>query len=93
MRYSLILTSRFKKSLKIAKKRGLDISLLDNAVEMLLEDKTLEAKYRDHSLIGNFNGFRECHIQPDWLLIYLKNNESITLTLVDTGSHSDLLYK
>lgn len=93
MRYSLILTSRFKKSLKIAKKRGLDISLLDNVVEMLLEDKTLEAKYRDHSLIGNFNGFRECHIQPDWLLIYLKNNESITLTLVDTGSHSDLLYK
>lgn len=93
MRYSLILTSRFKKSLKIAKKRGLDISLLDNVVEMLLEDKTLEAKYRDHSLIGIFNGFRECHIQPDWLLIYLKNNESITLTLVDTGSHSDLLYK
>lgn len=91
MKYSLILTSKFKKSLKIAQKRGLNIAKLDNVVEKLLNDEPLEPKYRDHPLVGNFVNFRECHIQPDWLLIYLKENNTLTLTLVDTGSHSDLL--
>ena len=88
-KYELILTSKFKKSLKRAQKRGLDISLLDNIVGKLQSGITLEKKYKDHELKGNFKGFRECHIQPDWLLLYLVENEVLTLTLVDTGTHSD----
>ena len=91
MIYELILTGEFKKSLKRAKKRGLDISLLEEVVDKLQNDIELEDKYRDHELKGNFKGFRECHIQPDWLLIYLKEENVLTLTLVDTGSHADLL--
>ena len=91
MIYELILTGRFKKSLKRAKKRGLDISLLEEVVDKLLNNIKLEDKYHDHELKGNFKGFRECHIQPDWLLLYLKEEDVLTLTLVDTGSHSDLL--
>lgn len=90
MKYSLVLTGRFKKSLKAAKKQGLNISLLNTVVDTLLEGKPLDPKYRDHSLSGNYIGYRECHIQPDWLLIYLLDNDILTLTLVDTGSHSDL---
>jgi mRNA interferase YafQ len=91
MKYEIILTSRFKKSLKNARKRGLDISLLEEVVDKLQADIKLEEKYHDHDLKGNFKGFRECHIQPDWLLIYLKVEDVLTLTLVDTGSHADLL--
>ena len=90
MQYELILTGKFKKSLKLAKKRGLDLKLLDKVITMLQNDVPLEVKYRDHELKGKYQGFRECHIQPDWLLIYLKENDVLTLTLVDTGTHSDL---
>ena len=72
------------------KKRGLDISLLDEVVDTLRQGKKLDDKYHDHALTGNYQGFRECHIKPDWLLIYLIENDILTLTLVDTGSHSDL---
>ena len=91
MRYELILTGKFKKGLKQAKKQGLDIDLLDEVVTKLQNDIVLERKYRDHELTGNWKGFRECHIQPDWLLIYLKEKDILTLTLVATGSHSELL--
>lgn len=84
-------TSKFKKSLKLSKKRGLDISLLESVVQKLKLRIKLEEKYNDHGLKGNLKGFRECHIQPDWLLIYLIEDDILTLTLVDTGSHSDLL--
>ena len=90
MQYELILTGKFKKSLKLAKKRGWDLKLLDKVITMLQNDIPLEEKYRDHELKGKYQGFRECHIQPDWLLIYLKENEVLTLTLVDTGTHADL---
>ena len=90
MKYELVLTSRFKRSLKAAKKRGLDIYLLDSVVEKLLRGIPLDERYRDHGLKGKFEGFRECHIQSDWLLIYLVENEVLTLTLVDTGTHADL---
>lgn len=90
MIYEVILTGKFKKSLKIAKKRGLDLLLLDRVVTMLQNNVPLEEKYRDHELKGRYQGFRECHIQPDWLLIYLKDDGVLTLTLVDTGTHSDL---
>lgn len=90
MHYELILTGKFKKSLKIAKKRGLDLSLLDKVITALQNNIPLEEKYRDHELKGKYQGFRECHIAPDWLLIYLKENDVLTLTLVDTGTHADL---
>ena len=90
MHYDLILTGKFRKSIKLAKKRGLDLKLLDKVITMLQNDIPLEEKYRDHELKGKYQGVRECHIQPDWLLIYLKENEVLTLTLVDTGTHADL---
>ncbi|MDD7740470.1 MAG: type II toxin-antitoxin system YafQ family toxin [Fusicatenibacter sp.] len=90
MPYKLILTGKFKKSLKLASKRGLDLSLLENVVTMLQNNIPLDSKYRDHELKGKYQGFRECHVQPDWLLIYLKENDILTLTLVDTGTHADL---
>lgn len=90
MKYSLVLSEKFKKSLKLARRRGLDIDLLDSVVDKLLQGISLEEKYRDQELKGKYKGFRECHIQPDWLLIYLIENDILTLTLVDTGTHSDL---
>ena len=90
MKYELVLTGKFKKGLKLAKKRGLNIKLLDDIVEKLLNGIPLEEKHRDHELKGKYKGFRECHIQPDWLLIYLLENDILILTLVDTGTHSDL---
>lgn len=90
MTYELILTGKFKKSLKLARKRGLDLSLLENIVTMLQSNIPLEEKHRDHELKGRYQGFRECHIQPDWLLIYLKEDQVLTLTLIDTGTHADL---
>lgn len=90
MRYKLALTGKFKKSLKLAKKRGLNIELLNEIVEKLLDGVSLDEKYKDHDLKGKYKEFRECHIQPDWLLIYLRDDDVLVLTLVDTGSHSDL---
>ena len=90
MKYKLVLTGSFKKSIKLSKKRGLDIDLLETVVDKLLSGAPLEAKYKDHALSGNYKGYRECHIQPDWLLIYLIEEEILTLTLVDTGTHADL---
>jgi mRNA interferase YafQ len=93
MVYELIKTSRFKAGVKLARKRGLDISLLENVIEKLRLDQPLEAKHRNHELTGNFKGVWECHIQPDWLLLYLKDNGVLVLTLVDTGTHSDIFKK
>ncbi len=88
--YKIKFTSSYKKNYKLIQKRGLDIKLLDNVIDLLREGKKLPAKYKDHSLNGKFKNFRECHIQPDWLLIYLIEEDIITLTLVSTGTHSDL---
>ncbi|MBF0997602.1 MAG: type II toxin-antitoxin system YafQ family toxin [Lachnospiraceae bacterium] len=84
-------TTAYKKSYKLMKKRGKNLSLLEEVIDTLRQGKALEERFRDHELKGNRKGFRECHIQPDWLLIYLIENDILTLTLVDTGSHSDLL--
>ena len=83
-------TSAYKKAYKLMKKRGLDLTLLDNVVEELRQGNALDEKYKDHVLKGDYEGFHECHIKPDWLLIYLIENDILTLTLVNTGSHSDL---
>ena len=88
--YQVKFTTAFKKSYKLMKKRGLDIDLLDNVIDQLRQGMQLNEKYHDHELTGQFNGFRECHIKPDWLLIYLIENDILTLTLVNTGTHSDI---
>ena len=93
MVYELLKTSRFKAGVKLARKRGLDISLLEDVIEKLRLDQPLDAKHRNHELVGNFKGVWECHIQPDWLLLYLKDNGVLVLTLVDTGTHSDIFKK
>lgn len=83
-------SSKFKKAYKLAKKRGLDINLLEDIIDKLRHGIPLERKYKDHELKGEYKGFRECHIQPDWLLVYLVEDDVLILTLVDTGTHSDL---
>lgn len=88
--YTVKFTNKFKKSYKLMIKRGKDISLLDSVVNTLMSGKQLSEKYRDHELTGTWKGYRECHIEPDWLLIYYVENDVLVLTLVDTGSHSDL---
>jgi mRNA interferase YafQ len=81
-------TSQFKKDVKRQKKRGKDLEKIKTVIELLLIGKELPSKYRDHSLVGNWSGHRDCHIEPDWLLIYrLMENE---LRLERTGSHADL---
>ncbi len=86
VRYS----SKFKKDFKVIVKRGYDISLFEEVLNLLREEKPLPEKYSDHALKGDYIGHRECHITPDWLLIYKKENDMITLSLTRTGSHSDL---
>ena len=88
--YELISTKKFKKDLKNIIKSGYDISLLDKVVTILLQGKPLPEKYKDHNLTGNWVGHRECHITPDWHLIYLINDNTLTLTLTRTGTHSKL---
>ena len=92
-KYVVKATSQFKKDYKLAMKRGLKISLLDEVIALLSQGEKLPEKYRDHALIGNWLGHRECHILPDWLLIYRIENDVLVLTLSRTGSHSDLLDK
>lgn len=91
--YQVKFTTAYKKSYKLMKKRGLDLSALDTVVDLLRQGRQLDEKYRDHALSGNFTGFRECHVKPDWLLIYLIEDDILTLTLVDTGTHSDIFKK
>ena len=80
----------FKRDFKRIVKRGYNIKLLENVIEMLANEQTLPEKYRDHSLIGDYADFRECHITPDWLLIYRISNAELILYLTRTGTHSDL---
>lgn len=86
----LVTTTAFRKDLKLAKKRGYDLSLIEVVLDMLLEEQILPERYKDHALVGNYTGFRECHILPDWLLIYTINKSELILTASRTGTHSDL---
>lgn len=90
MEFKVRYSNKFKKGLRLASKRGLDISLLEDIVEKLKNGIPLEAKYKDHQLKGKMSKYRECHIQPDWLLIYLIEKDILVLTLINTGTHSDL---
>jgi len=82
-------TNLFKRQVKLAQKRGKNIDKLKIAIHHLSQDKLLAIEYRDHKLIGNFNGCRECHIEPDWLMIYRLTGDG-GLELVETGTHADL---
>ena len=86
----VVLSNRFKKDLKLAAKRGCDLSLLESIVARLAAQQPLPEKNRDHDLTGDYIGFRECHIRPDWLLIYRVDGEQLMLFLFRTGTHSDL---
>ncbi len=90
MMLQLVTTTKFRKDYKRIKKRGNDLSLLENVLDTLLREETLDQKYKDHALTGNYIGFRECHIQSDWLLIYAINASELILTASRTGTHSDL---
>lgn len=89
-KYRIARTSRFKKDLKTIIKRGYNINLIGTVVDMLADGQELPPQYRDHDLTGNYKGCRECHITPDWLLIYEVADEELILYLTRTGSHSDL---
>lgn len=80
----------FKKDYKRIKKRGYDTRLLEKVISILAEGKSLPEEYKDHSLSGNYKGCRECHISPDWLLVYEIVENELLLYLTRTGSHSDL---
>lgn len=90
MKYTLKPTSQFKKDLKLMKKRGNDLTLLEEVLSLLANGKPLAEKYRNHTLTGDFVGCSECHIKPDWLLVYEYDEEILYLYLLRTGSHSDL---
>ena len=92
-KYTVKHTSQFKKDYKLAMKRGLDISLLEDIIAKLALGESLPEKNRDHALSGNWNGYRECHILPDWLLIYKLEDNVLILTLARTGTHSNLFNK
>jgi mRNA interferase YafQ len=89
-KYEVKSTSRFRKDLKLMQKRKYNISLLNDVVKMLADDITLPESYKDHPLSGDWEGHRECHILPDWLLVYRIENDILVLVLSRTGTHSDL---
>ena len=90
MKYEIKFSGQFKKDLKLAKKQGKNIDKLFDVVERLANGEVLEAKYRDHDLSGDYKGCRECHIDPDWLLIYEIFDDVLVLLLNRVGSHSEL---
>lgn len=81
MKYTIEISSKFKKDYKLAKKRGYNMALLQEVVDLLASGEPLPDKYRDHSLTGDYNGYRECHVLPDWLLIYRIENDLLILGL------------
>lgn len=90
MAYKLVPTSQFKKDYKRAKKRGYDMRALSSVIYRLCSGLPLEERHRDHALAGSYRGFRECHIMPDWLLVYAIDVDKLILTSSRTGTHSDL---
>lgn len=88
--YTLVFTNQMKRDLKLMKKRGKDMSKLQTVLDLLLSGEDLPVKYKDHQLKGEMKDFRECHIEPDWLLIYQKEDKEFILFATATGSHADL---
>lgn len=92
-KYTVKFTSKFKKDYKLAQRRHLKMNLLEEIIQKLANGEPLPEKNNDHALSGDWTGHRECHIQPDWLLIYYIDHDVLVLTLTRTGSHSDLFSK
>jgi mRNA interferase YafQ len=90
MKYDIQFTSRFKKDLKLANKQNRNLEKLFEVVETLANGEVLDAKFKDHALSGEYVGTRECHIEPDWLLIYEIKDDVLVLLLYRLGTHSDL---
>jgi mRNA interferase YafQ len=90
MRYRIKPSTKFQKDLKRVQKRGYNINLIKEVIRKLADGEVLEPKYRDHSLSGDYSNCRECHITPDWLLVYEIYEEELILYLTRTGTHSDL---
>lgn len=88
--YKVVASSKFKKDFKKSLKRGLDESLLKEVVTILEKEGKLPSKYKPHTLKGKYAGLWECHIQPDWLLVWEQNETIMLITLIRTGTHSDL---
>ena len=88
--FEVVLSNRFRKDLKLAAKRGLQLDELNAIVEQLAAGQTLPERNRDHALTGDYIGFRECHIRPDWLLVYRVDGDALELFLFRTGTHTDL---
>ena len=86
----LVFTTQFRRDLKRLRKQGAPIEKLDTVLQALRRDERLPARYRDHALTGGYSGFRECHIMPDWLLIYAIDHGQLILTASRTGSHAEL---
>lgn len=94
-KYEIAYTSKFKKQFKKVLKQGKDENKLVDVLRVLANGEVLDSNYRDHVLIDNkyFKSCRECHIEPDWLLVYKYSNGELILFLIETGSHSEILYK
>lgn len=90
MKYEVKFTTKFKKDIKLAKKQGRNTDKLLRIIEQLANGEPLEAKYRDHDLSGDYQGWLECHIEPDWLLVYKLLDDVLVLLLNRIGSHSEL---
>ena len=88
--YAVKPTTRFQRDVRRAEKRGYNMSLLTDVIKKLAKGETLSPKYKDHDLVGDYLGCRECHITPDWLLVYRISQEKLILVLSRTGTHSDL---
>ena len=88
--FEVVLSNRFRKDLKLAAKRGLRLDELNTIVNQLAAGQTLPERNRDHALTGDYIGFRECHIRPDWLLVYRVDGDALELFLFRTGTHADL---
>lgn len=90
MKYQIEMSTRFKKDYKLAQKRGYNMNLLKEVIDILANGDVLPEKYFDHPLSGDYKGSRECHVEPDWLLIYRIEKDLLVLGLTRTGTHSDL---
>lgn len=88
--FEVSFTAQFKKDIKRAKKRGKDLAKFEKVLGLLVAGQEIPPVYRDHALTGNWVGYRELHLEPDWLLIYYVEDDVLVLTLARTGSHSDL---
>jgi len=93
MKFKVRTTNLFEKNLRLLNKRHYDMSLLTKVIKILANGDKIPAKYKNHSLTGNWKNFQELHIKPDWLLIYKYENDVLVLTLSATGTHSDLFSK